>query len=153
MQGAVGELQGRALWEEARGCPALDIAGSTMDPLQDTAKQSWWHLCENIYERVKCHTGREEKRKRKVQNGSENIKDRGEGGVPSGTAADISLQPVERTTPEQGKRGRGKEWQRENTMYWPIPPSWSLVWSWAWETGEGEVVFIILVFVYWPSLL
>lgn len=63
----------------------------------------------------KPHGQRREKKK--VQNGSENIKDRGEGGGPSGTAADISLQPVEGTTPEQGKRGRGKEWQKENTMY------------------------------------
>lgn len=53
-----------------------------------------------------------------VQNSSVNTKDReGEGGGASGARADIPFQPTEKTMPEQGKSGKGKEWQRETTMY------------------------------------
>lgn len=36
--GRVGWLQGQSPWKDVRGCLFLDMAGFTMDPLQDTVK-------------------------------------------------------------------------------------------------------------------
>lgn len=53
-----------------------------------------------------------------MQDGSVNIKDRkGEEAGASGAGAAFPFQLVERTMPEQGKSGRGNEWQKETTVY------------------------------------
>lgn len=87
-----------------------------MEP-QDTAESisKAGDASENIFKKGQNATQR---RKKKVQDGSVNIKDRkGEEAGASGAGAAFPFQLVERTMPEQGKSGRGNEWQKETTVY------------------------------------
>jgi len=117
----VEELQRRPPREEARGYPVLDTARSPANPPQNIAESSskaGGTSVKTYFRKGKTPQRQKRRAKKKEQNGSVNIKDgEGEGGGAPGTGADIPFQIAERTVPEQGKSGRGKEWQKETTMY------------------------------------
>lgn len=69
----VGGLQGWPVWEEVRDCPVLDTAGSTTDPLQDTAEPIG--EVDGVPQKTYLRKGRKHQTERNIRK-AENIRQR-----------------------------------------------------------------------------